>query len=540
MGASKIRLETLVDLVEHRCAASPDATVYTLLDDGVEADRLTCRHLWQRTREVAAGLQQSTTPGERVLLLYPTGLEFVVALFGSAAAELVAVPAPPPDLNRLQRTLPRLMSMIRDSEPTLVLAAPAVIRGLRQLVAETPELAALRWRSLSEVEAAAGDWKRPELAADSLAYLQYTSGSTASPKGVMVSHANLLHNSRSIRDAWRYGPDSIDVSWVPHFHDDGLVHGIVQPLFCGGRSYLMDPMSFVGRPARWLEAISRFRATHSGGPDFAYVLAARKVTKAQRAELDLSSWRLAYNAAEPVRSETLEAFSKAFEPQGFDRRAFFPSFGMAETTLLVSTARWDMPPTTLAIDPAALERDQRVVPETGGRTFVGCGLPVQETDIVIARPETCERCGPDEVGEVWIRGGGVASGYWRNPEATEEAFGGRLSGAPQSGDLQSGDEQSGNGQSVRYLRTGDLGFLRDGELFITGRRKDLIIIRGRNLYPQDIESTAVASHPALRPGCGAAFGVEAGGEERLVVVQEASDRAPLDIDDLAQTVRRKL
>ncbi len=545
MSHSPVAPATLVDLLAQQATADPSRVIYTVLSNDGEPSHLRCDALWQQAQNLASALQAVTTAGDRVMLLYPTGLPFVVALFGSMAAGLIPVPAPPIAPHRRARTLPRLLAMVRDAKPSLVLHAPSLRNGRDALRAETPDLGALRWRTIEELapdDASADAWSPPALGGDSLAYLQYTSGSTASPKGVMVRHDNLLHNARVIKDAWRYDHDSVDVSWVPNFHDDGIVHAILEPLYCGGRSILMEPAAFIGRPARWLEAITQYRGTHSGGPDFAYALTARKVGEAQRQGLDLSSWRLAYNAAEPVRHQTLDAFIEAFAPHGFAPEALFPSFGLAEATLLVTTAAWDRRPTYFDVDPSVFETHGRAIGAAKGaakeaRRLVGCGEPVVDTEMVIADPQSCTRLSADQVGEVWIRSGSVAAGYWQRPEATAYTFGGRLSG---SNDDVNDDEGADEGPGAGYLRTGDLGFLHEGELFVTGRIKDLIIVRGRNVYPQDIEQEVAACHPALRPGCGAAFGVERGGVERLVIVQEAGEHPSLDIDAVVRDVRQRL
>ena len=368
------------------------------------------------------------------------------------------------------------------------------------------------------------------MSTDSLAYLQYTSGSTATPKGVMVTHGNVLHNSASIHQGFAHTPDSRALTWLPHFHDMGLIDGIIQPLYGGFPGILMSPVSFLQQPLRWLEAITRFQITHTGGPNFAYDLCVRRVNTEQRARLDLRSWRVAYNGAEPVRFETLQRFANEFRECGFRWEAFYPAYGLAEATLKVTGGSSAEPPVTCTVRSDALEQHRVVeaVPEQDDtRTLVGCGQAGLDTEIEIVDAETFTRCEAKTVGEIWVHGPGVAAGYWRRPEETEAKFHARLAEATRVSEKT-------------YLRTGDLGFVRDGELFVTGRVKDLIIIRGRNLYPHDLELAIEQCHEALRAGGGAAFSLEVEGEERLVVVQELEARRRADTAALVELIRQTL
>ena len=346
----------------------------------------------------------------------------------------------------------------------------------------------------------------PAFDQDSLAFLQYTSGSTATPKGVMITHGNLLHNSSLIQTCFESTPDSRGVFWLPLFHDMGLIGGVIQTIYCGGSSTLLSPVAFLQRPLRWLETISRCGATISGGPNFAYDLCVEKSTPSQRAALDLSRWRVAFNGAEPIRAETLDRFAAAFAPAGFRREAFLPCYGLAEATLLVSGNKAGSPPVTLSVDPSALAQGEIAEPPPGspGKPLAGSGTPAPSQVVVIADPKTRTPCLDNQVGEIWISGPSVAKGYWKRAEETKEAFGARLAGH----------------EAAQFLATGDLGFLSKGVLFVTGRLKDMIILHGQNIYPQDIEATAERCHPLLRAGSGAAFAIEAGGVERLVIVQE--------------------
>ena len=516
---------TVVELLQRRALEQPDDLAYTFLADGDEEEAsLTYGQLDRRARAIATWLQHLKVKDERVLLLYPPGLDYVEAFFGCLYAGAVAVPAYPP---RPNQSLARLQAVVADAEAALVLTTRAVMSRAESLFSRVSPLESLRWLATDSVrEELAREWREPELSAGTLAFLQYTSGSTAEPKGVMVTHRNLLHNERMIQAAFEQTERSLIVGWLPLYHDMGLIGNVLQPLYLGTRAILMSPMAFLQRPFRWLQAVSHYRATTSGGPNFAYELCARKITPEQRESLDLSSWRVAFNGSEPVRAETLERFAEVFGPCGFRRESFFPCYGMAEATLLVSGVR---PSSSLLVESfrkGALEagRAERAPAAAhDARPLVSCGAAPEGEEVLVVHPELLTERAPGEVGEIWVAGPNVAEGYWRRPELTEQMFGARL--------------RSGGGP---FLRTGDLGFLHDGELFVTGRLKDLIIIRGVNLYPQDIELTAERAHASLRPGAAAAFSVEAGGEERLVIVQEIERRREADAPDIFEHVRRRV
>ncbi|HVR96609.1 MAG TPA: amino acid adenylation domain-containing protein [Thermoanaerobaculia bacterium] len=504
-------LSPLTDLLSRRAAESGGRVGYLFIaDSGEETGRLTWAELDRRAQAIAAALAPSVSPGERALLLFPPGLDFIAAFFGCLYAGVVAVPAYPPRPGREQR----LLAILRDAAPRVVLTTSELLPGLTRL----PELGTLAWLATDGLPAAPWAGASPE--PDAPAFLQYTSGSTALPKGVMVTHANLAHNSAMIQAAFRQDEESVVVGWLPLYHDMGLIGNVLQPLWSGGRCVLMSPVSFLQRPRRWLEAVSRYRATTSGGPNFAYELCVNKVGPEDREGLDLSSWRVAFNGAEPVRAETLERFAAAFGPCGFRRAAFYPCYGLAEGTLFVTGGRLGEGFRERSLDAQALERHE-AVPSSDGRRLVSSGHPWVGQRVAIADPETGAELPPGRVGEVWVQGPSVARGYWGREEETARTFGAFL--------------DSGDGP---FLRTGDLGFRQDGELFVTGRHKDLIILRGRNHYPQDLERTAEQSHPALRPGCGAAFPVDLDGEERLVIVHEVERRRGLDVAEVAAAVRR--
>ncbi len=488
---------------------------------------MTYAELDRQARTIAAQLQRLGAAGERVLLLYPPGLTYIAAFFGCLYAGAVAVPAYPPNPARLERTLPRLQAIVGDARPLVALSTAAICMMVEALSAQVAGFGAMRWLATDTLaETLAEDWQEPSVGPETLAFLQYTSGSTAEPKGVMLTHGNLLHNLELIHGAFEHSAESCGVIWLPPYHDMGLIGGILQPLYGGFPVTLMSPVAFLQRPLGWLEAISRTRATTSGGPNFAYDLCVRKITPEQRAQLDLSSWRVAFNGAEPIQAATMERFTAAFSACGFRPEAFFPCYGLAEATLIVSGGTVAAPPAVRAFQGPALEHHQAVEapPEQPqARRLVGCGQPGAGQQLVIAQPETGVVCPPGQVGEIWVAGPSVAQGYWGRPGETAQGFQAFLA-------------DSGAGP---FLRTGDLGFVQGGELFVTGRLKDLIIIRGRNAYPQDIELTVERCHPALRLGCGAAFAVEVDGEERLVIVQELEHRHQHpDVEQVAAAVRQ--
>lgn len=524
--ANEPTIFTLVNLLRQRARQQPDRTAYIFLENGeTETGSLTYGELDRQARAIATTLQSLVTPGERALLLYPSGLEFITAFFGCLYAGVVAVPAYPP---RQNQRLSRLQAIVTDARAKVTLTTSGLLDNIREQFARERELADLLCLATDRVDGEGESlWREPILSGSSLAFLQYTSGSTGTPKGVMVSHENLLHNERMVELAFGHTEKTIFVGWLPLFHDMGLIGNVLQPLYLGIPCVFMPPVAFLQKPIRWLQAISRYRATTSGGPNFAYDLCVEKITPEQREELDLGSWEVAFNGAETVRAETLERFATAFASCGFRREAFYPCYGMAEATLLVSGGVATEPPAIKNFHGPALEQNRIAVSETAGRddrAIVGCGQTCLGQKIVIANPETLTRCAPDEVGEIWVSGSSVAGGYWNRSAQTEQTFRAYLT-----------DTSEGP-----FLRTGDLGFLHDGELFITGRLKDLMIIRGRNHYPQDIELTAWNSHPSLAANAGAAFSIEVAGQEELVIIQEVerSSRRKLNVGEVTGAIRR--
>ncbi|HEY53159.1 MAG TPA: fatty acyl-AMP ligase, partial [Caldilineae bacterium] len=461
--------------------------------------------------------------------------------FGCLYAGAIAVPAYPPNPMRLDRTLPRLQRIVSDAQPRVALTTEPILAMTSFVFTQAPDLAALQWLPSDTIAAGAENgWVEPDVGTDTLAFLQYTSGSTQAPRGVMLTHGNLMHNFTLASQAFGLARNEIGVIWLPPYHDMGLIGGILQPVYIGATCVLFSPLSFLQRPFRWLDAVSRYKATVSGGPNFAYDLSARKVTPDQLSGLDFSHWRVAFNGAEPVRKDTMDRFAEAFAPCGFQPQAFYPCYGLAEATLIVSGGSQSDLPVVFAVEKGTLEQNRPVEvaeDDPDAQLLVGCGKTLGEQTVLIVDPDSLIPRPDGEVGEIWVKGPSIAQGYWNNDEETARTFGAYLA----------------DGSDGPFLRTGDLGLLRDGELFVTGRIKDLIIIDGLNHYPQDIEYTVENLHPAMRPGCSAAFSVPVDGNERLVVAAEVRKQYKpltadadtskgmwLDAEDLKKKIRRAI
>lgn len=535
---------SLVDILQGRARDQGSRLAYRFLESGdVTGSRIewTYEELYRRARAVAAVLQEAGAAGERVLLLYPPDIEFIAGFMGCIFAGAIAVPTYPPDPSRLDRTLPRLRAIVKDCQAGFVLTSTPLLAMAQAILPQAPELSGLRWiASDKPPEGADAAWKRPAISGDMSAFLQYTSGSTGSPKGVMVSHANVLHNERLIALGFGHDEGSSGVCWLPLFHDMGLLGNVLHPLYIGIPCTLMSPLAFLSRPLRWLEAISHFRATTSGGPNFAYDLCARKVSDRERDRLDLRSWDVAFNGAEPVSADTLDRFADAFASCGFRRQAFYPCYGLAEATLIVTGGEKSRPPISATFDADELAKDH-VVPVAPGRAesgaaatrrLVSSGRALLDQKVTIVDPATCTPCAPRHVGEIWVAGPSVARGYWNLPDESARTFAAFMEGSHEG----------------PFLRTGDLGFIDEGELFVTGRLKDLIILRGRNHYPQDIEQTVERAHPWIRAGGCACFPIDREGEEHLCVIVEVSlpgggpdeVASKSAVDEIVATIRRAL
>ncbi|WP_326700508.1 fatty acyl-AMP ligase [Streptomyces sp. NBC_01754] len=503
---TSFRTFTELALTRTDALSSEDAFIF-LPDDakGSAPEHLSYGALDQEARRTASWLQEAGAEGRQVLLLYPSGTGFIKAFTACLYAGAVAVPAPLP--SEQGKHFSRVSGILRDSEARAVLTDAA----------NAPEISAwLAAEGMSDVLCLATDsdgfgdpdaYTVPAVTPESLAFLQYTSGSTSDPKGVMVSHRNLLANEAAIQRAVGGHQGSRYGGWLPFYHDMGLIGHILQPLFLGGSAVLMSPVSFLKRPQRWLQMIGDYDVTIGGGPNFAYDLCLRRVTDEQLATLDLSTWSAACNGAEPIRAETVRAFTERFAPAGFRPEAFFPCYGMAETTLLVSGTPLDSPPVALGVDAAGLERGELTGPRPDAttRTLVSSGV-VEDFDVRIVDPETFLERPAGSVGEIWVKGDSVAVGYWRRPTTNKEIFDAGIAG---------GRDEDAHG----WLRTGDLGAFHDGQLYVTGRLKELVIFAGRNLYPQDVERAVQSSDKALGIGSGAVFTVETD-REHLVILQE--------------------
>ncbi len=501
---------TFYEILARRAAELPEHEAFTFLGhDGQESGRLGFGALDRRAREIAGALQALGLAGERALLSYPPGLECIEALFGCIYAGVIAVPSPPPDPGR-EYAGPRIRTIAADARPRAILSPGAIQGTLRELLAtdppaEPPTFVATDTTSFG----AAGDWSEPATASGDVAVLQYTSGSTGVPRGVMVTHANLIDNCRFIEGAFEFDTGSGGLMWLPPYHDLGLVGGIFQPIYWAGHTTLMSPVSFLVRPLSWLEAISRRGATRSGGPDFAYDLAVRRVPAAEREGLDLSGWELAYTGAELVKPETMDAFCAAYEPHGFRRQAFYPCYGLAEATLMVTGGVKEAAPNVQRADRRALEQGRFATaePGAGSRAVTACGRPGPGARVAIVDPESREEAAAGTIGEIWVQGPSVAAGYFAREAESAATFGARLADGPGP-----------------FLRTGDLGFVHEDELYVTGRTSEILVIDGRAAYPTDVERTAERGSEALRPSAAAAFTVGEGDATRLVLAAEARPR----------------
>lgn len=520
-------LRTLVDVTRWRAEHQADELIFTFLADGEsEGGHLSFRDLDARARGIAAHLQARGAPGERVLLLFSPGLDYVAAVFGCFYAGALAVPAYPPDPFRMDRTFPRLQAICQDAQARYVLTSEEILAYARGPIAHWTHVEAISIESIPVGEESA--WQPPMFDPQATALVQYTSGSTGSPRGVMLSHANIMHNLASMHRVDTEGVGG--VCWLPPYHDMGLIGGILLAVYSGRRSVLMSPLAFMQRPVRWLWAMSKYRGRTSGGPNFAFELCLQKISPSECEGLDLSSWTAVVSGAEPVRAETIERFTEAFAPYGFRPEAFLPGYGMAESVLAVTGGRRETPPVIRVFSAGALlhHRVEAVGSATTCpgqvRRLVGCGQPIPDGEIAVVDPKTRRLLPYGRVGEIWVRSPSVGLGYWNRPAETQEVFYAELA------------EELGK----PYLRTGDLGFLYEGELFVTGRLKELIILGGRNYYPHDIERTVQRAHPALKPDGGAAFSVEREGRERLVVVHEIVRPKRWNLDEVLRAVRREL
>ncbi|MBS9536149.1 fatty acyl-AMP ligase [Mycobacterium sp. M1] len=525
--------DTLVDLLRQQSERHRDTPAFIFCPEGdEEQSRITYRELDERARGIAAGLQRRGATGERVLVLCRPGVDSVAGLFGCFYAGAVAVPVDE------HWPIRRVETVVPEVQARFALGTAKTQSKMKAAVGELSDGPNLEWFAMDETDDDGATWVPPEIDEHTVAMIQYTSGSTDKPKGCVLTHRNYANNLEIIRQAWDpkfddpvFSSPVSGVSWLPQYHDMGFVGGILGTLYGGRTTVLMSPSAFLMRPIRWLQAMSRYHAVIGAAPNFAYEAAVKRSTAEQRAALDLSNWEIAVVGAEPIRAKTLEAFAEAFAPAGFRPEAFRPAYGLAEATLGVSGVSNSAVPVVRHIDRAALKEDAVVeVPAgtDGTLRLVGCGSRQGGQEVLIVDPETGRQRGDDQVGEIWIAGPSVAQGYWGRPAQTEHAFNAHLA-------------DTGAGP---YLRSGDLGFFRGGELYVTGRCKDLMLIDGYRHYPNDIEMTVADCHPALLPGRGAAFllPTERSAPEHLVVVQEVHhhDAAGVDLDALITEIREAI
>ena len=513
----------LIELLQYRAIATPQKIAYRFLQDGTsETGNITYAQLDLQAKAIAAKLQSIAKPKTRVVLVYTydAAIEFVAAFMGCLYADTIAVTTTPP---RHGKDLAKLAQRVTSSGAEVILTTKEMSKGFKGKIAQNlgivNKFKHLKWFTTDDVDLAlANDWQQPQIAPETIAFLQYTSGSTGLPKGVMVTHKNILVNEEMICQGFNHDQSTIVVGWLPLFHDMGLIGNVLQPLYLGTESLLMSPVSLAQKPFEWLKAITNYGATTSGGPNFAYDLLCLKATPENLADLDLSSWQVAFSGAETVRAETLQRFAHIFGGCGFNPAAFYPCYGMAETTLFVTGGIASQAPKVLHVDGSQLEQNKVAIVKSDAETgeevqnvkaVVSCGQTWLDTEIAIVNPENLTPCSPDGIGEIWVKGSGVGQGYWQQEQETLDTFEGTLADFP----------------GVKWLRTGDLGFVNENELYITGRLKEVMIFMGRYCYPQHVEKTVQSAHPDLRENAGAAFSLDLAGAERLVVVQEVTRQA---------------
>lgn len=529
-------VETIPQILLSRATSTPDKTAYIFLHDGEEqVEIISYKALHNAACVIASQLLKNHTRGERALMLFPPGTDFIRALYGCFYAGIIAVPAYAP---RKNRSLERIRSLVADCGATIVLTVAEIHNAFNRSFSHLDELKSMDW-ILGERRDTTDE--KPDLQEASsfvpqlpepceVALLQYTSGSTGQPKGVIVLHRNLISNCESMKQVFNLTAESISVSWLPAFHDNGLIDGVLGAIYNGLTSILMPPVTFIQKPVRWLKAIQKYKGTHAGAPNFAFDLCVDCITESDRAMLDLSSLQTLYSGAEPVRKETIERFVKTFTPNSIVRERVYPCYGMAETTLIISGPPSQRGPVYLGVSASALENNfiktTDLTPDDT-RYFVGVGKAWLDTEIVIADPDTLEPVNTNRVGEIWVSGSIVTAGYWNNETLTAQVYNAHI---------------KNTGDKGPFLRTGDLGFFYEGELYITGRLKDLIIIQGKNYYPQDIEYLAEQSHPAIRPTAVAAFSAEVENTERLVIVAEVERTyiRNLNVDEISNAIRQSV
>jgi acyl-CoA synthetase (AMP-forming)/AMP-acid ligase II len=513
------------NVLQEAVQTRPNEPVYTFTTNyGRDVSTIKYAELHEQARKIGYTLYRKGYQGQRVLLLYAPGLEYIVAFWGCLYAGVIAVPVYPPAINR---PMDRIEAIIEDAKPVAAMTTSVFLKLLTQHFAQNlrfQHIECIATDILSPLESTVA-WQTANVRSEDIAFLQYTSGSTAKPKGVMVTHHNLLCNEQIIYEAFDHSPNTIVAGWLPFYHDMGLIGNILQPLFLGGHCILTSPFDFLKQPVSWLKMISDYQATSSGGPNFAYELCIRKIRPEQIETLDLSSWRVAFNGAETIRSSTIKRFTEKFSFCGFRPEVFFPCYGLAEATLFVTGCPVDQKPTYCLVDESELQQNRvRLVSEgtKGVQELVGSGRVWGDTQVNIVNPTTSELCETNEIGEIWVSGDSITSGYWQQESLSRETFRAII---------------GNNGQNT-FLRTGDLGFIHDGELFVTGRIKDLIIIDGRNHYPQDIEYTIEKNHIMLKEGGVAVFSADVADQECVVVIARIRDKNVMSSQEIVSSIKK--
>lgn len=518
----------IVSIIANHAVQQPEKTAFIFLKNGeTEYQRLSYLLLDQYARSIAVFLQKQGLKGQRALLLYDTEYEFICAFFGCLYAEVIPVPL---GWSRRKQSIAKIKNIIQDAAVKILLTSEPLLSTIHPLLAQDLQLNSLLCLATDTIDNklstnASNLWLTPKIDDNQIAFIQYTSGSTSDPKGVIVSHGNLIHNQQMIKTSFGHSEKTIFSSWLPLYHDMGLIGNVLQPIYLGILGVFMSPLAFIQKPLRWLQAISQYKATTSGAPNFAYDLCVQKFDPSQCIGLDLSSWEVAFNGSEPVRAETMRKFSKIYGEFGFKPESFLPCYGMAETTLLVTAGDAKEKPVSCWFDEQTLKNNRRSLVNTSKQSaieIVSCGRTWLNQKIVIVDPKTLIECESDQIGEIWVAGLSVTQGYWNNAVKSKQSFQARLANHDET-----------------FLRTGDLGFLLNGEVYITGRIKDTIIINGENHYPQDIELTVSSCHPALSSGIGTAFSVSVNDKERLIIVYEVNRSyiKEVDYDHLLMLVR---
>jgi acyl-CoA synthetase (AMP-forming)/AMP-acid ligase II/acyl carrier protein len=517
--------DNFIDLLQLRAKNQPDDIAFVFLNDGEnEEGNISFKQMHEKAKVIAATLQKTCKKGDRAVLLFPNGIEFIVTVFGCLYAGVIAVPAYPPRRNKQNN---RFKSIVENSECAFIITNENIYANIRKNFADEDFFTKPEYLVFENLDdQIASQWSKPFIDPEDLATLQYTSGSTGKPKGVMVSHRNIIYNSEVIKQAYGHTEKLIGVNWLPNFHDMGLFGTLFQIIYNGCINYIIPPAAFIRKPFNWLNAISKYKATTAGGPNFAFDYCIEKISDEERDQLDLSSLQVLFSGAEPVKKETIINFEKAFKQSNFSTKQTYPCYGLSESVLMVTGGDYKNEPFYFSASANALEQNL-IFPATENevsRELVSSGFPWGETKVAIVNPETKTVCQAGNIGEIWISSPSVCKGYWRDTEETERIFRAHLS-----------DTKEGP-----FLRTGDLGFIHRGNLFVTGRLKDLIIIRGKNHYPMDIEKTVENCHEALVSNANAAFSIDVLNQERLVIIQEIKRTylKDLNVDEVCETIRQ--